>query len=374
MNGRSYLDHNATSPLRSEAREAMIAAFDCVGNPSSVHGEGRAARAIVERARETVAHVFDAAPAAVTFTSSGTEAANWLLQASDVRRLALPAVEHPCVLKGHRFADRDVQTLPVSEYGVVDLAALEEALEEGPAFVAIQAANNETGVLQPLSDVGFLTKVKNATFVCDAVQAVGRIPLADLEPADALFFSAHKFGGPKGAGAVVWRGAAPMPPALVRGGGQERRNRSGTENVAGIAGLAAALEAADKEQVIWKERAQTLQSKLEMGLRAVAPEAAIFGEGAARLPNTTCFAVPGKRAETLLIAFDLEGVALSSGSACSSGKVERSHVLTAMGVSRAESEGAIRVSTGWTTEEADIERFLAALAKICGHRNVRCAA
>jgi cysteine desulfurase len=379
MTGRSYLDHNATSPLRPEAREAMIAAFNCAGNPSSVHGEGRAARAIVEQARETVASVFGAPPAAVTFTSSGTEAANWLLQASNGVRLTLPAVEHPCVLKGHRFADRDAQTLPVSGQGVVDLAALEEALEAGPAqegstIVAIQAANNETGVLQPLSDVGFLTKIKNATFICDAVQAVGRIPLADLALADALFFSAHKFGGPKGVGAVIWRGSAPVPPALVRGGGQERRNRSGTENVAGIAGLAAALEAADKEQVIWNERAQKLQSKLETGLRAVAPEAAIFGEGAARLPNTTCFAIPGKRAETLLIAFDLEGVALSSGSACSSGKLERSHVLAAMGVPHADSEGAIRVSTGWTTEEADIERFLAALAKICGSSAVRRAA
>lgn len=363
MSVRSYLDHNATSPLRPEARDAMAAAIECAGNPSSIHAEGRQARALVENARETVARIFGVKPQAVTFTSGGTEAANWLLQSRAGCKLAVSAVEHPCVLMGHRFPDSDVRVLPVSSDGLIDLEKLEEALAS-PAVVAVQAANNETGVIQPLSDVASLTKIKNGFVVCDAVQAVGRLPLSGLRDADAIFFSAHKFGGPKGAGAVIWQNQEPEPAALIRGGGQESRRRSGTENVAAITGLAAALDAADKEQVIWRSRAEALQLKLEEGLRAIAPDAVIFGEGANRLPNTTCFALPGKKAETLLIAFDLEGVAVSSGSACSSGKVERSHVLAAMGVAPALSEGAIRVSTGWNTRDDDIEQFLIALRTI----------
>ena len=373
MSVRTYLDHNATSPLRPEARDAMMAALDCIGNPSSIHSEGRAARAIIENARETVARVFKAAPQAVTFTSGGTEAANWLLQHRQGCKLAALAVEHPCILRGHRFPGADVHSVPVSPSGVLQLGELEKALAS-PAIVAVQAANNETGVIQPLSDVGSLTKIKGGFVVCDAVQAVGRLPLSTLVEADAVFLSAHKFGGPKGVGTAIWRRAEPGPAPLIRGGGQENRQRSGTENVAGIAGLAAALEAADKEQVIWKARAEALQSKLERGLRDIAPDAVIFGEGANRLPNTTCFAIPGKRAEVLMIAFDLEGIAVSSGSACSSGRVEQSHVLAAMGISRDMSEGATRVSTGWSSEEKDIERFLAVLSKICVGREARRAA
>lgn len=373
MSVRTYLDHNATSPLRPEAREAMAAALDCSGNPSSFHAEGRAARALVENARETVARIFAVKPEAVTFTSGGTEAANWLLQAQPGRRLAVSAVEHPCVLKGHRFPAVDVCVVPVSSEGLVEFAKLEGALTR-PAVVAVQAANNETGVIQPLPDVASLTKIKGGSVVCDAVQAIGRLPLQDLAGTDALFFSAHKFGGPKGVGAVIWRNAEPQPAPLIQGGGQEKRQRSGTENVAGIAGLAAALEAADKEQVIWKTRAEGLQSRLEQGLRTIAPEAVIFGKGVSRLPNTTCFALPGKRAELLSIALDLEGIAVSAGSACSSGKVDRSHVLAAMGVAPGLSEGAIRVSTGWSSEETDIERLLTALSKICGKRSARYAA
>jgi cysteine desulfurase len=263
--------------------------------------------------------------------------------------------------------------IPVSDAGVINLEALREAVALR-AIVAVQAANNETGVIQPLPHVASLTKINNAVVVCDAVQAVGRLPLCELAGADALFFSAHKFGGPKGVGVAIWRGEEPEPAPLIRGGGQEGRRRSGTENVVGIAGLAAALEAADKEQVIWKKRAEALQWKVEEGVRAIAPDAVIFGEGASRLPNTTCFAIPGKSAETLLIAFDLEGISVSSGSACSSGRVERSHVLAAMGVDAPLSECAIRVSTGWNTEEADIERFLAALEKVCRGRGARRAA
>ncbi|WP_041787692.1 cysteine desulfurase family protein [Rhodomicrobium vannielii] len=371
---RAYLDYNATAPLRSEARDALIDALGVVGNPSSIHGEGRAAHAIVERARATVAQAFGAKASAVTFTSGGTEAANWLLQpGGDGGALAVSAVEHPCVLKGHRFAADRVRVLPVTAEGRVDLGALDDAVTPG-AVVAVQAANNETGVLQPMREIAALVRAKGATLVCDAVQAVGRVHLSELEQSDAVFFSAHKFGGPKGVGAVVWRGRSEAPPAFVKGGGQERRLRSGTENVAAIAGLAAALGAALRDQEMLIAKCGALRSKLEQRLQAIAPEAVIFGEGAARLANTTCFAVPGKRADLMLMALDLDGVAVSSGSACSSGKVERSHVLTAMGAGDDLAAGAIRVSTGWATRDEDVERFLAALDKICGRRETRSAA
>ena len=235
MRARSYLDHNATSPLRPEARQAIIAALDCIGNPSSIHSEGRAAREIVEDARESVAAIFEVKPSSVYFTSSGTEAANWLLQPRGAETLALATVEHPCVLAGHRFESAKAHLIPVSDGGVLRRDALETVLSPG-SIAAVQAANNETGVLQPLGEIGRIAKAKGAALVCDAVQAVGRVPLGDLENCDALFLSAHKFGGPKGAGAAIIRNAGFTPPPLLRGGGQERRQRSGTENVPGIAG------------------------------------------------------------------------------------------------------------------------------------------
>ncbi len=370
MKPRSYLDHNATSPLRPEARAAMVAALDRFGNPSSVHAEGRAAREIVEDARERVAGIFGVEPFSVYFTCGGTEAANWLLQPRGDETLAHTAVEHPCVLSGHRFETAHVRAVPVLKDGIVDLDALGASLSAG-SIAAVQAANNETGVTQPIRAVAQVAHAKGALLVCDAVQAVGRLPLSDLKEVDALFFSAHKFGGPKGAGAAIFLNPQFMPAPLLKGGGQERRQRSGTENVPGIAGLAAGLEVADEEQASFAARAEALRRQLESGLRTIALDAVIFAEGAKRLPNTTCFAIPGKSAEFCLIAFDLEGVAVSSGSACSSGKVERSHVLAAMGVPAELSRGAVRVSTGWTTTEADIERFLTVLSRICGSRTAR---
>jgi cysteine desulfurase len=370
---RVYLDHNATSPLRPEARAAMIAALDCIGNASSVHAEGRAARAMVEGAREKVAGTFGVQSSAVYFTSGGTESANWLLQAQEGSRLVFPAVEHPCVRSGHRFEPQAACTVPVSADGVLDLNAFEAALSPG-AFAAVQAANNETGVIQPLEDIAAIVHAKGAMLICDAVQAIGRVPPVELEKVDALFLSAHKFGGPKGAGAVVLRdGALPVKP-LICGGGQERRQRSGTENIPAIAGLAAALEATTLAQDRFAREAKTFQETLDAGIRAIAPDAVIFGESAPRLPNTVCFAIPGKSAEISLIALDLEGISVSSGSACSSGKVERSHVLDAMGVSQSLSACVLRVSTGWTTVQTDIERFLTVLGKICSGRQVRHAA
>jgi cysteine desulfurase len=370
---RSYLDHNATSPLRPEARSAMIAALDCPGNASSIHREGRAARAIVEEAREKAAALFRVRPSAVYFTSGGTESANWLLQAQQGRRLVLSAAEHPCVRSGHRFEPDATAAVPVLPDGVLDLNAFEAALSPG-TFAAVQAANNETGVIQPLDEIAGITRAKSAMLICDAVQALGRVPPGDLEMADVLFFSAHKFGGPKGAGAVIVRDSGfPLQP-LLRGGGQELRQRSGTENLPAIAGFAAALDAAILAQDRFAHEARSFQEKLEAGIRAIAPDAVIFGERAPRLPNTVCFAIPGKSAEIALIAFDLEGVSVSSGSACSSGKVERSHVLDAMGIAPDLSACAIRVSSGWTTGQTDIERFLTVLAKICSGRQVRHAA
>jgi cysteine desulfurase len=370
MKPRCYLDHNATAPLRPEARAATMAAFDCAGNPSSVHAEGRAERHIVEDARDAVAKVFGVAPARVYFTSGGTEAANWLLQPRGSETLVAAATEHPCVLAGHRFAQDKRRAAPVLADGTLDTEAFGAALGAG-GIAAVQAANNETGVVQPTAEIAEIAHSKGAMLVCDAVQAIGRLPLGGLEAADALFFSAHKFGGPKGVGAAVFRNADFAPAPLLRGGGQERRQRSGTENVAGIAGLAAALQVAVADQAAFAARAAAWRDRIESGIRAIAPDAVVFGSDAERLPNTTCFAIPGKSAEAALMAFDLEGIAVSSGSACSSGKVARSHVLAAMGAPQALSQAAIRVSTGWTTADADVARFLTVLSSICERRTTR---
>jgi cysteine desulfurase len=372
MRPRSYLDHNATSPLRPEARAAMLAAFECIGNPSSVHAEGRAARNCIEEAREQIAHAFGAKPSEVYFCSGGTEAANWLLfhpQGS----LYINPTEHKCVLEGHRFEPYEMRQFKVDSNGVVDLELVRTALLfRGPKVFAVQAANNETGLVQPIDSIASLkAQDREALVVCDAVQFPGRWPLNALANVDAFFISAHKFGGPKGIGTAVVRNEHWILEAMIRGGGQERRRRSGTENLTGAVGMAAALEAAVRDQPEFSARAKVWQRELEGSIRAVAPDAVIFGEGAERLPNTTSFAIPGKSAETALIAFDLEGVAVSSGSACSSGKVEGSHVLAAMGVPEDLSRAAIRVSTGWTTTDADIERFLTVFSRIFSSRAAR---
>jgi cysteine desulfurase len=372
---RTYLDWNATAPLRPEAREAMLAALDLVGNPSSVHGEGRKARAVVEDAREVIARGLCVRPADVFFTSGATEGAAWTLtphtrrldRKAPLTTLLAGASEHACVLQGHRFPADCVETLDVDADGIIDVAALESRLANigEAAMVAVQAANNETGVLQPTTRIAELAHAAGAVFVCDAVQLAGRVPCeAELIGADVLILSSHKLGGPKGVGAVVLVGERVQPEPLIRGGGQERRQRSGTENVAGIAGFAAAFEAATAQTQDFASRAARLQQRLEAGLRAIRSDTVVFGEGTRRLPNTTCFAAPGTPAEMALIALDLDGVAVSSGSACSSGKVAQSHVLAAMGVAAPLAQGAIRVSTGCDTTEADIDAFLSAWAKI----------
>jgi cysteine desulfurase len=374
MPDRSYFDWNATTPLRPAAREAMAEALAVAGNPSSVHAEGRAARRVVEQAREQVAALVGAKPPDVFFTSSGTEA-NMLALTPAIETqnekqprdtLLISAIEHSSVRAGGRFAHKAIADLPVDGEGRVDLAALKPALSgSSRALVSIMLANNETGVIQPVAEAASIVHATGGLLHVDAIQAVGRIPV-DIGTLDADFLtlSAHKIGGPKGVGALVRRDdALHVVEPLIRGGGQERGMRAGTENVPGIAAFGAAA-AAVHGFASEAGRMRALRDKLEVGLRAISPKAVIFGSGTDRLPNTTLFAVEGLRAETAVIAFDLEGIAVSSGAACSSGKVQPSHVLAAMGVSPALLRGAVRVSLGWTTTETDVERFLNAWIKL----------
>jgi cysteine desulfurase len=357
MTERAYLDWNATAPLRTEAREALSAALELVGNPSSVHGEGRAARALIERARGEVAALAGADARNLVFTSGGTEANALALSPKLAERLFVSAIEHPSVLAGGRFAD--ATKIPVDADGIVDLAALDAALANGPrALVSIMLANNESGVIQPIAAAAAIVHRHGGLLHVDAVQAAGRMPL-DIAAlgADMLTLSAHKLGGAKGMGALITRNDI-HPDPLIRGGGQERGTRAGTENVVATAAFAAAATATRGNLSAEAARMAAQRAKLEAGITAAAPHAVIFGSAVERLPNTTLVAIPGGKAETLVIAFDLDGVAVSSGAACSSGKVAPSHVLAAMGVEPALARGAIRVSLGATTTDAEIERFL----------------
>jgi cysteine desulfurase len=379
MTERVYLDWNATAPMRREAREALHDALVLTGNPSSVHAEGRAARSLIERARAEVAALVGAKPADVFFTSGGTEANMLALTpaietAGEKRpreRLLMSAIEHSSVRAGGRFPAEAITDIAVDADGRVNLAALAQVLGNAPRpLVSIMLANNETGVVQPVAEAAAIVHAAGGLLLVDAVQAVGRVP-CDIGAlgADLLTLSAHKIGGPKGVGALVRASEAiHFPDPLIRGGGQERGMRAGTENVAGIAALGAAAAAVRKQAAAEAAHMLARRNELEGGLRAISPNAVIFGAGtgAERLPNTTLFALEGMKAETAVIAFDLEGVAVSSGAACSSGKVQPSHVLAAMGVSPALVRGAVRVSLGWTTTKADIDRFLAAWRKVSG--------
>jgi cysteine desulfurase len=374
MTERIYLDWNASAPLRHEARAAALAALDATGNPSSVHVEGRAARRLIEQARDKVAALVGADPRNVVFTSGGTEA-NMLALVPAVEgtardKLLVSAIEHPSVLAGGRFPAAAVERVPVTAGGEIDLAALERrvAVLKGRALVSLMLANNETGVIQPISQAARLVHAVGGLLHVDAVQAAGRIPCdINVLGADLLTLSGHKIGAPKGAGALIARTATlNLLDPLIKGGGQERNMRAGTENVAAIAGFGAAAAAA--RDGLGRERARmaALRDRLEARLKAASPEVVIFGAAAERLPNTTLFAVPGMKAETAVIAFDLEGVAVSSGAACSSGKVQPSHVLAAMGVPPQLARAAVRVSLGPSTTESEIERFIEAWIKVSG--------
>lgn len=379
MSGRVYLDWNASAPLRPEARKAAHAALELVGNPSSVHGEGRAAGRMVEEARDQVAALVKANPRNVVFTSGGTEANVFALSPVIERggeraardRLLISAIEHPSVLAGGRFCAEQLEKTPVDANGVVDLAALEQrliALARAGArpLVSVMAANNETGVIQPIPQAAEIVHRHGGLLHVDAVQAAGRIEL-DIPALDAdlLTLSAHKIGGAKGAGALIRRDEMlHLADPLIKGGGQERGSRAGTENVAAIAAFGAAAAAIQAGLTADVEHMQALRDRLEAGLRATTPEAVIFGSAADRLPNTTLVSMPGAKAETLVIAFDLDGLAVSSGSACSSAKVAPSHVLAAMGIPPELARGAIRISTGPATTEAEIDRFLEVWKKL----------
>ncbi|ANW02351.1 cysteine desulfurase family protein [Bradyrhizobium icense] len=382
MSNRVYLDWNATTPLRPEARQAMTAAWDLAGNPSSVHAEGRQARRLVEDARAAIAAAVGARPQDVVFASGGTEANAMALTpglrrgaSGPVQRLMVSAIEHTSVLSGGRFPADTIAAIKVSRTGLVDLAHLRALLAEGPpALVSVMLANNETGAIQPIGEVADIVREAGGLLHVDAIQAFGKIPL-DIKSlgADLITLSAHKIGGPKGVGALVLTEPVQALEPLLRGGGQELGRRAGTENVAGIAGFGAAAKAAMAELAANAVRQQGLRERLEKGLRQ-ATEIIVFSEGASRLPNTTLFTVPGLRAETAVIGFDLGGIAVSSGSACSSGKVQPSHVLAAMGFGGELAQGAVRLSLGWSTTEADIDLALEAWRKLAdallrGRRN-----
>jgi cysteine desulfurase len=371
------MDYNATAPHRAEVRAAINDALALAGNPSSVHAEGRAARAAVEAARRDVAALVGAEPAQVVFTGSGSEANNLALVGPRPARVMVSAVEHASVLRPAAERTGAFVLLAVDGDGVVDLGGLERALDEssvtGPTLVSVMLANNETGVIQPVADVVRLARDAGALVHIDAVQGAGRIAIdfAALG-CDLMSLSAHKLGGPKGVGALVVRDGLSLAP-LVAGGGQERSLRAGTENVAGIVGFAAAARAARAEVAAGAElaRQRAMRERIEAAVLASRNDAIILGADAERLVNTSCIALPGARSDVQVMAFDLAGIALSAGSACSSGKVEPSHVLEAMGLAPEIAGSVVRVSVGYGTIDADADAFIDAWRRICGAGGAR---
>ncbi len=362
-----YLDHNAITPVRPEARAAVLAALDAFGNPSSVHAAGRAARDLLDRARERVARAIGAKPADLVLTSGATEGAALAIRGAlaaappERRRLVVTAVEHPCVLSLARALERTgtpLTIVPVDRRGLVDPAAFRAALGPDVALAAAMRANNETGVVLPVPELAAAAREAGALFLCDAVQAVGKIEV-DVRTlgADLVVLTSQKFGGPRGAGALWVSPGLRLAPLL--GGEQERGRRGGTENLPGIAGLGAAIEVAVARRAEDAERVAALRDRLEAGLLQAVPRARVNGAGAPRLPSTSSIVFEGCDAETLLIAMDLEGLCASAGSACHSGSTKPSGVLVAMGLSDAEARATIRFSLGWTSSGDDVDRALA---------------
>lgn len=369
MSARIYMDHNATTPLRPEARDAMVAALNGVGNPSSVHWHGRDMRARIEGARETVAQLVGTSPNGIVFTSGGTEANN-MVMGVDWDVIAVSSMEHESVLASAEKHGAELYLIPALPSGVIDLDALRYILQQARSagderklLVSVQMVNNETGVVQPVSEAAAIARSFDASIHTDAVQAAGKLPIdiAKLD-VDYLTVSAHKIGGPTGTGALALRDGVKLP-AMISGGGQERRSRAGTENIAGIIGFGRAVECA-REQRNWISDVSALRETLEASIREITPDAIIIATNETRVSNTTCVAVPGTRAETLIIALDLAGVSVSAGAACSSGKVAQSHVLRAMGLEPSIAEAAIRISLGWTSTEQDVARFLDAWERV----------
>lgn len=370
---RIYLDHNAGSPLRPQVKDAVIEALDLAANGSAIYEEGRKAKGLIERSRQSIADMVGAAPSGVTFTSGGSEANSTILQPrmtvkgqpNTLDRLLVSATEHDSVLKGGSFLAEQIEIIPVDSDGIVDLGWLSNRLSEIQAagecaLVAVMLANNETGVRQPVEAVGELVAETECYFLCDAIQGPGKLAV-DINKIGAHFLtlSAHKLGGPQGVGAIVRRTESYAFQPLIRGGGQEKHGRAGTENIAGIHGFGVAADLVNADASSAQHLA-ALRDAMEQGLKG----ARVLGAGAARLPNTSCIAVPGLTAETMLISLDLQGFAVSSGSACSSGKVSLSHVLQAMGVEDDIARGALRISLGWNTSMDDVKLFTEAFNKM----------
>lgn len=367
---RTYLDHNATEPLRPEARAAMVAALDVFGNPSSVHREGRAARSIVEAAREQVAALVNARPGEIVFTSGATEANAFAIAGRRWGALVYGNCEHAAVLAAARRIDCPRMEMPCRASGLQDVSGVAAWVEKlpqngAPVFASLSLANGETGVVQPITELLHALAPFGAIVHSDAAQAAGRLPVDFSALGLSLMsLSAHKMGGPKGVGALVVRDGTPLDPLII-GGGQERRRRAGTENVIAIAGFGAAAEAARRDLDLAQNIA-ALRDGLEARIARSSPESVIIAEASPRLPNTTLVALPGKLAETLIIKLDLAGFAVSAGAACSSGKVGASHVLEAMGLAPEVARGAVRISLGRDTTAEDVERFSAAWAAMAG--------
>jgi len=361
---QAYLDYNASAPLRPEARDAMVHAFDITGNASSVHGDGRAARAVVETARDKVAAFVGANPSEVIFTSGATESNNWILSGGAWDRIILAPIEHESVYTPAHNSSAQVDEINVDDDGVADVSQIADLAlltstdpSRGRTAITLQLANNETGVIQPVAETAAFAREHGLFMHTDAVQGAGRVPLRFAAlGVDAMSLSAHKIGGPKGIGALVLKDHVALA-TFIQGGGQERRRRAGTENVAAIAGFGATVDAAVRD-LDTIARIAALRDELEVGLKDIDPNTKILGAESSRLANTTCFAAPGKRAETTLIKLDLAGVAVSSGAACSSGKVGISRALKAMRVPQDLAQSAIRISIGHATTQDDIGHFL----------------
>lgn len=364
---RIYFDHNASAPLRDEAREAMIAALEAGANPSSVHAEGRAGRRLIEDAREEVAALVGATPAEVVFTSGASEANNWVM-AAGWQRIHVYGFEHESVLAPIRASGAEIEELPVERDGAADLGEFARRVLNAETLpprtlLTLQMANSETGVVQDVAAAAAFAREQGIAVHTDAVQAAGRLAVDfhDLN-VDYLTISSHKLGGPMGVGALVIRDGL-MVPSLIKGGGQERRRRAGTENVAAIAGFGAAARVARGEVADMTGLGQ-LRDRLAAGIAEIVPDSVVIAEQSQRLANTLSVALPGELAETSVIKLDLAGIAVSVGSACSSGKVGASHVLAAMGVDERLARSTIRLSLGWSTTVDDVEAFLERLARL----------
>ena len=382
-NTRTYLDYNASAPLRAAAREAVVQVLNIHGNASSIHGEGRQMRGLIEQARANVASLVGAEVESVVFTSGATESAYLALtpeiSGDGIRRpagqLYVLATEHPCVLAGGRFASHQISQIPVLGNGLINMEAFDDILsnhdaDTGRPYVAVQLANSETGIIQPVAEVAKKVRFQGGYVFCDAVQAIGRIPV-DVKNlgVDYLAISAHKIGGPQGVGALICAHSLLNFQSAIKGGGQEMNRRAGTENVAAIAGFGAAAKEAENESQDYS-KIKGLKDSIEARLHPIcasyglAGQLSVFSQDVDRVGNTVLYSLEGMNAETALIAFDLEGMALSSGSACSSGKVGSSHVLSAMGITEEVAQCAIRVSLGWKSTDEDTDSFIAAFERV----------